>query len=180
VKLAFLAVLAAVVTSAGCGGGGTSAEEAWAEEVCASIASWKTGVETIARDAADSLTEPGATRADVETAVESGLDATTTLVDELRASVPPDTPEGDQAKAAVNAFLDEVQASDDEVRSALAGLPDDAGLAEIIAELSSLAADLQQTVESGRTLVTELSELGSALKDGFESAESCQDLRDSG
>jgi hypothetical protein len=178
-KLGALITLVLLLAVAGCGGGGTSDEEAWAEEVCASVGSWKAEVESIARNAADALTEPGATRADVETAVQNGLDATDTLIQELRASVPPDTPEGDQAKAAVDAFLDEVRASDDEVRTALAGIPEGAGLAEIVAELSGLATSLQQTVDSGRTLVSDIQQLGSALKDGFENADSCEELRGS-
>jgi hypothetical protein len=178
-KLGALITLVLLLAVAGCGGGGTSAEEAWAEDVCASVGSWKAEVESIARNAADAVTEPGATRADVEAAVENGLDATDTLIQELRASVPPDTPEGDQAKAAVDAFLDDVRASDDEVRTALAGVPEGAGLAEIVAELSGLATSIQQTVESGRTLVSDIQQLGSALRDGFENADSCQELRES-
>ncbi len=178
-KLGALLSLVLLLAVVGCGGDGTSAEEAWADEVCTSIASWKTEVESIAGNAADAITEPGATRTDVEAAVDSGLDATKTLGDELRASVPPDTPEGAQAKAAVDAFLDDVQASDDQVRTALAGLPDDAGLSEIVTALSGLATNIQQTIDSGRTLVTDIQQLGSALKDGFENADSCQELRDS-
>ena len=97
----------------------------------------------------------------------------------MQASVPPDTPEGAEAEQALEAFLDDVQGSDDEVRTALADLPEGAGLSEIVATLSGLATNLQQTVESGRTLVTDIQELGSALKDGFENADSCQELRDS-
>ena len=40
--------------------------------------------------------------------------------------------------------LDEVRASDDEVRTALAGIPEGVGLREIVAELSGLATSLQQ------------------------------------
>jgi uncharacterized protein YoxC len=146
--------------------------------VCSSIATWRSEVETIARDAADAITKPGATRDDLETAVDSGLDATTQLVDDLRAAVPPDTPEGQEADAAVDAFLDDVQASDDDVRTALADLPEDAGLTQTVAALSGLATSIQTTVESGRTLVTEITELGGALKDAFENADSCQELRE--
>ena len=179
-KLGALATLALVLAVAGCGGGsGSATEEAWASEVCTNIASWRTEVEAITRNAADAITKPGATRADVEQAVENGLDATTTLVDELRASVPPDTPEGDQAKAAVDAFLEDVQASDDEVRTALAGLPEGAGLTEVVTELSGLATNLQRTIASGKSLVTELTQLGGAMKDGLEDAASCQELLES-
>ncbi len=178
-KLGALITLVLLLAAAGCGGGGTSAEETWAEDICTSIATWRAEVESIVSNATEAITEPGATRTDVEAAVESGLDATQTLGDELRAAVPPDTPEGQEAEAALDAFLDNVQQSDDEVRTAIAGLPENAGLAEIVAELSGLATNLQQTVESGRTLVSDIQALGSALRDGFENADSCQDLRDS-
>jgi hypothetical protein len=178
VRLAAVIVLALVAAGCGGSGGASAEEEAWANRVCASIASWRTEVETIATDAAEAITEPGATRETVEAAIDEGLDATKTLVDDLRAAVPPDTPEGDEAKVAVDAFLDNVQASDAEVRSALAGLPEGAGLAEVIAELSGLATNLQSTIDSGQALVTELTELGGALKDAFENADSCQELRE--
>jgi hypothetical protein len=168
-----------VLAVAACGGGGESAEEAWAGDVCTSIASWKTEVESIVTNASNALSQPGATRTDLEDAINSGLDATTTLVDELHASVPPDTPEGDEAKAKVDAFLDDVQSSDREVRTALAGVPQSATLPEVITELSGLATTLQQTIGSGRTLVTDLQQLGGELKDGFENADSCQELRES-
>jgi uncharacterized phage infection (PIP) family protein YhgE len=179
------ALLAAVivclaVAAAGCGGGdeSPSAEENWAGEVCTSISSWRTEVEAIARNAADALTEPGATRADLESAIDDGLQATEQLSEELRAAVPPDTPEGNQAEDNVNAFLDEVRTADNEVRSALADLPDDAGLTEVVTELAGLAANLQQTIEKGRGLVDDLTALGGDLKNAFEDADSCQELRE--
>ena len=179
-KLIALLTLVLVLVAAGCGGGAetTAEEEDWADEVCASIASWRTEVETIATDAAEAITEPGATRETVESAIEEGLEATETLLEDLRGAVPPDTPEGDEAQAAVDAFLDNVSSANDEVESALADIPEDAGLAAVIAELSGLAANLQATVTSGQTLVTEITELGSSLKDAFENADSCQELRE--
>jgi len=178
VRLAAIIVLALV--AAGCGGGeGSSAEEeAWANEVCTSIASWRTEVQTIATDAARAVTEPGATRDTVEGAIDDGLKATETLLEDLRGAVPPDTSEGDEAKAAVDAFLDDVSSANDEVESALADLPEGAGLAAIVAELSGLATSLQTTVESGRALVTELTELGGTMQEAFENADSCQELRE--
>jgi hypothetical protein len=179
VKLGALLMLVLVLGVVGCGGDGASAEEeAWADEVCASIDSWRTEVETIATDAADAITEPGATRETVESAIEEGLDATETLLEDLRGAVPPDTPEGDEAQAAVEAFLDDVSSANDEVESALADLPESAGLAAVIAELSGLATSLQTTIASGQTLVAELTELGGSLKEAFESADSCQELRE--
>ena len=177
VRLAAIIVLALVAAGCGGSGGSTADEEAWADDVCTSVASWRTEVQTIVTNATNALTQPGATRADLEGAIDEGLDATKTLVEDLRAAVPPDTTEGDEAKAAVDAFVDDVQASDDKVRSALGGLPEDAGLAQVIAELSGLATNLQTTVDNGRALVTQLTELGGSLKDAFENADSCKELR---
>ena len=179
-KAGALSILALAFAVAGCGGGGgggPSAEQAWASTVCTSVGTWQADVETIATEAAAAVTEPGATRADVEQAVEAGLEATKALVSELRAAVPPDTPEGRQAQAAVDAFLDDVSSANDEVENALAELPESAGLAEVVSELGKLALTLQTTIAGGRQLVDELAELGGALKEGFENADSCRELR---
>ena len=176
-----IAVVVMAVAAAGCGGGGdegVSAEEQWAGEICTNIDSWRTEVEAITRNTADALTQPGATREDLESGIQDGLDATKELADELRASVPPDTPEGAEAKTEVNAFLDDVRTADDRVRNALADLPEGAGLAQVVTQLAGLATTLQSTIEGGRALVEDLTDLGGALKDGFENAESCKQLRE--
>jgi hypothetical protein len=175
-----LAVVILAVAAAGCGGGdeGPSAEEQWAGEICTSIASWRTEVEAITRNTADALTQSGATREDLENGIQDGLDATKELTDELRASVPPDTPEGAQAKSEVNAFLDDVRGADDRVRTALADLPEGASLAQVVTQLAGLATSLQSTLEGGRALVEDLTDLGGDLKDAFENASSCKELRE--
>ena len=113
-------------------------------------------VETIATDAAEAITEPGATRDTVEAAIDDGLEATETLLEDLRGAVPPDTPEGDEAKAAVDAFLDDVSSANDEVESALADLPEARGWPRSSPSSPVSPTNLQTTIESGRTLVTEL------------------------
>lgn len=180
-SLVGIVIVALAVAAAGCGGGGDegpSAEEQWAGEICTSIGSWRTEVEAITRSTADALTQPGATREDLESGIQDGLDATKELTDELRALAPPDTPEGEQAKTEVNAFLDDVRAADDRVRTALAGLPEGASLAQVVTQLAGLATSLQSTIEGGRALVEDLTDLGGGLKDGFENAESCKELRE--
>ena len=168
-----------VLTLAGCGGGdaSTSGDEAWATDLCTSIASWRSEVETIAQDAADAITEPGATRDTVEDAVRAGLDATETLLQDLRASVPPDTEEGDEAQAALDEFLETVSAANNEVETAIESLPEGAGIAEVVTELSGLAAGLQTTIESGQALVEELIAIGGGVRDAFANADACQELR---
>ena len=175
-----VALVALAVLAAGCGGGdaSTGVEEAWANEVCASVTGWRTEVQTIAQEAADAITEPGATREDLEGAIREGLDATERLLQDLRGSIPPDTDGGDEARAAIDEFLDTVSAANDEIETAIAALPEGAGLAEVVTELSGLALTLQTTVASGQALVTELTEIGGAMKGAFENADACQELRE--
>ena len=155
--------------------GAPPAEEAWADEVCASIASWRAEVETIAtRRGRRDHRSRGATRSDRRGGGRrAGSRRRTTLRRRAAQQLSRRTRRKETRRdAAVDAFLDNVQQSDDEVRTAIAGLPENAGLAEIVAELSGLATSLQQTVESGRTLVSDIQALGSALRDGFENADS--------
>src|SRR5262245_47301465 len=175
-----IAVVVLAVAAAGCGGGngGPSAEEVWAGDLCTSIASWQTEVEAITRNTADALTQPGATREDLVSGIEDGLDATKEFADELRAMVPPDTPDGAEAQTEVNAFLDDVRSADHKVRTARADLPQGAGLAEVVTRLAGLATSLQSTIEGGQALVEDLTELGGDVKDGFENADSCKELRE--
>ena len=177
-KIVGLAVVVLALGAAGCGGSdSTSAEETWAASVCTSITTWRTDVGSITENATSAITEPGATPKDIETAIDDGVAATKTLVVDLRALTPPDTPEGIQAKTEVNAFLDDAQASIDQVQHAIDTLPAGAGLAQVITKLSGLASNLQSTLQGGRDLVTSLAALGGDLKDGFENAAPCQELR---
>ncbi len=179
VALTPVAAAALVLVASGCGGDSSqsAAAEEWADGVCAAITTWKTDVAAISTEAAEAITEPGATRDDVTTAVDDGLQATESLVDELKALGPPDTPEGGDAKKEIDAFLEDAEGSADEVRTTLAGLPETGSVTALVTELSGLATNLASTIESGRALVATLEDLGGDLRDGFENAESCQELR---
>jgi ABC-type transporter Mla subunit MlaD len=180
VRTGALIALAVVFVVAGCGGdgGGNQTAEAWADDVCTSIASWRTEIQTIVTNATTAVTSPGATRDDVENAVDDGVDATKTVIGDLRSSVPPDTPDGAEAKADLDVFVDELSATKDEVETTLASLPDSAGLTQVVTKLGGLATKLNQVVASGTQLVTTLTQVGGDIKDAFENADACQELRE--
>jgi ABC-type transporter Mla subunit MlaD len=175
------ALIALVLTFviAGCGGdGGSPTAEAWADDVCTNIASWRTEIQTIVSNATAAVTKAGASRDDVENAVDDGVDATKTLIGDLRSSVPPDTPDGAEAKADLDAFVDELSATKDEVETTLASVPDSAGLTQVVTKLAGLAASLNQLIAGGTQVVTTLTEVGGDIKDAFENADACQELRE--
>lgn len=172
-----LSLTVLTVAVAGCGGSESSAAEGWASDVCSAIGTWKTNVQKITTDATNALTEPGATRQDAETAIDDGVKTTQDLIDELKAIGPPETSNRTEAKTEVDAFVTQAESTVDDVKSALEALPANATLADIVQGLSGLATSLQATIASGQQLVTSLEELGGDLKQGFEKADSCKDLR---
>jgi hypothetical protein len=177
--LAVVCVLSTLALAAsGCGGGGgSSSAEAWASDVCSAISTWRTDVQQITTNAANTLTEPGATRKDAEQAIGDGVDATQNLLEELKALGPPDADGRDEARSEVNAFVAQAQATVNDVKRALAELPDDATLGQLVAGLSGLSVSLQKTLASGQQLVKVLAEASGDLKNGFDSAGSCKELR---
>jgi hypothetical protein len=162
---------------AGCGGGGTSPEQEWASSVCTSISAWQTEINTVTSNAANALAQPGATRKDVDDAIDQGVAATQTLIDDLKQLGGPDTAEGAQAKQQVDAFLAEAKAALGGVQSAIKNIPAGEKLTTIVTQLSGQAVNLQRTIASGKALIGSLEGMGGDLKDGFEKADSCKDLR---
>lgn len=171
-------LVAAAVVVAGCGGGKASPEEQWASDICTSVSTWKTDIHDITAQAADALTKPATARESLRTAVDDGRTATETLITELKGLTPPATPEGEQAQKDLQAFLTSLGTTADEVRATLSDLSGAGSLNEIVELVSGLSSELQATIEEGRQLVTTLEAAGGAIKDGFESAEACDALRD--
>ncbi len=132
---------------------------------------------TVTSNAADALTQPGATRADVDDAIDEGVKATETLIDDLKKLGPPDTAEGAQAKEEVDMFLAGAKAALAGVKRAIKDIPAGAKLTTIVTQLSGQAVNLQRTIASGKELILSLEGMGGDLKDGFEKADSCQVLR---
>ena len=99
-------VLAAAFTSvvAGCGGG-KSAEEEWAGNVCTDVANWQSQVKTATSNISKALQSPGSgTVSTVSTQVQSALDATRELGTNLKGDKPPSTDEGNQAKQQIDSL----------------------------------------------------------------------------
>ena len=54
-----LAAVCVVLALAGCGGGGASAEEEWAGDVCTAVSGWQDQVEKATNEAREALQSPG-------------------------------------------------------------------------------------------------------------------------
>lgn len=171
VTLAFAAV--------GCGGGGgPSAEEEWAGDVCSSLGEWQDQIEQSAADIREQVQSPGAdTLAAIESEIQEAADATNELADELQSLEPPDTEGSDQAQQELEALGTQLESTVDNVKQTIDSLPENASLTEVAKALSPLLPQLQNLASTATNALTLVKETGSELKTGFEQADPCERYR---
>jgi methyl-accepting chemotaxis protein len=173
--LALAVGLAAV--AAGCGGG-KSAEEKWADSVCTDLGNWKSQVTQATNDIAEKVRSPEqgtlpAMKADVQKLV----DASQQLAQNLNSLAAPKTQSGAQAKQQLETFSSDLQTTTNKAKQTLATVPDNAGLVETAKQLAPLAPDLQSLAAEAKSTVQSIEASSSDLKQGFEQADSCKQLR---
>jgi hypothetical protein len=166
------AVVTAVLPLAACGGGDDDGgSEEWAASVCTDMNTWGSDVQ----DAVSSLTGEGLQidRDDVQAAVTQAKDATDELVDGLQELGPPDTDAGQQAKSELDELGTQLQQQMNQVEQAVEGESGALGLAQTAGTaIATAASDVQSTLESIQSLE------GGELRDAFENADSCDELRE--
>jgi hypothetical protein len=172
--------LAAVLALVGTGcGGGPSPQEQWADDVCTQIADWKEQIEDIVADVQTELESPGLdTLAVVRASVERGVVGTRQLATDLRALPAPPGENGETAKQVLDRAVDDVSASVDEVKAQADSLSESSSLSQAATTLASIAAEVSGVVEKAKSNLDSIGALASDLRDGFEDADSCQDLRE--
>lgn len=176
--LSVLALAAGLATvAAGCGGG-KSAEEKWADSVCTDLGNWKSQVTQATNDIAEKLRSPQqgtlpAMKADVQKLV----DATQQLAQNLNSLSAPKTQSGAQAKQQLETLSSDLQTTTNKAKQTLATVPENAGLVETAKQLAPLAPDLQSLAAEAKSTVQSIEASSSDLKQGFDQADSCKQLR---
>ena len=177
IALALAAALASV--AAGCGGG-KSAEEEWAGNVCTDVANWQTQVKTATTNIKNALQSPGSgTISTISTEVQSAVNATRQFGTNLKADKPPDTDEGNQAKQQLNSLATHLQSSADKAKQTVESVPQGASASQALQALSSLSTELQSLGQQVSSTVSAIEASSSSLKEGFDKADSCKQFRSS-
>jgi uncharacterized protein YukE len=165
------------ILSAGCGGG-TSAEEEWAGDMCTAVSGWQDQVEQASDDARKALQSPGTgTRAAIEAEIRGIIDATAKLGDDLRELEPPDTEAGDDAKRELDTLSVQLEATATNMKETFDSLPEDASITEVADALEPLVPAIQSLVASASSTFAAVKESGSELEEGFDEADSCERYR---
>jgi hypothetical protein len=169
-RLPLIVIATAVVLLPACGGDDDSDAEAWASSVCTEMNTWAGDVE----DAVNSLRGEGLQidRDDVQAAVTQAKDATGELVDGLEDLGPPETDAGQQAKTELDELGTQLQQQMDQVEEAVDQESGPLALAQTAGTaITTAASDVQSTLTSIQSLE------GGELRDAFENADSCDELR---
>ena len=163
------AVLALSLGAAACGGSDEDPAAAYASDVCGSLSDWKSDLESTVQGVTSDLGSLSAN--EVQDAVNSALDSTRNLLDDLRGLGAPDTESGEQAKQDVDELADSLQQRADTLRTAA-----DSG--NVVSLVSTVTTQVQGAVQDVNQTLTQLRQLqpGQDLKQAFENDESCQSL----
>ena len=176
-RIGALAVTAALLALAGCGGSDdeTSGATDWANSVCSAAADWSDSVSA----AATSLQGGNLSEDSLESAVDDVKEATETLADDLRDAGTPDTEDGQQAKDLVDQLADEI---DEGVQTMGDALDDVQGVSGITTAITQITGTLTTMSSEVGGIVDQLEQLdpGTELEDAFENADECASLRSGG
>lgn len=173
-------VLAAAFTSvvAGCGGG-KSAEEEWAGNVCTDVANWKSQVKTATSNISEALQSPGAgTVSTVSTQVQAAVNATRELGTNLKGDKPPSTDEGNQAKQQIDSLATQLEATAAKAKQTVESAKGE-NASQAAQALAPLAADLRSLSQQLSSTLSSVEASSSKLKEGFDKADSCKQFRSS-
>jgi hypothetical protein len=179
-RLVVVAVLAGTFATigTGCGGGGASSEEKWADDVCGRIADWQDDLVKIADDVGTQLQTPDAASAQtIRTGVEDGVEATQDLVGDLRGIDAPDTEGGSEAKQELDDLSSQLDTTAERAKTALDRVPESATAAELIGAVSGVLGNLQSLIAQARSALQAIQRKGADLRTGFEQADACDDLQ---
>ena len=170
-----VAVVAALVAAAGCGGGDdSSATEQWASSACSAVNTWTSSLESIS-----DTVKQDPTKESVDKAYDDLMRSTQTLVDDLKGLGPPETEAGQAAEDAINALADDLDQSLEEMKTAI---DDAAGASGVLSAISVVSGNLATMSDDASSTIETIQQLdgGEELKNAFEQADSCADLRSSG
>ena len=167
-------LLVALVLAAGCGGddddggSGEASPQAWADDFCSAAADWRTTLE----DIVNGFDSPSDLNADsIEDAVDEGLDATESFLDDVRGLEAPDTEAGEQVQGIVADMASSVESTADDLGEALG---DSSSLQDLFAAAPQVVASVEGLEQELQSSLAELESVDSGeLRGELESNEDC-------
>jgi hypothetical protein len=159
---------ATVVLAAGCGGEDESSSEAWANDFCSASADWRSSLEEIVSQ----FQSPSDLNADsIQGAVDDGLEATETFLEEVDSLGAPETEAGEEVAGIVDSMSSSIQTTADGLRSTFEGAD---SLQDLIAQAGTAAAQVGQLEQELQGSLDQLEQVETGeLGQELESNEDC-------
>jgi gas vesicle protein len=172
-----LLVAALAFAAAGCGGG-KSAEEKWAEDVCTPIQTWNEQIKQLVDNARSAVSSPDATTIDrLKADAQKAASATNTLKGDLQDLPPAPGDNGQTARQTITSFANQMSQTVSSLRSSVNSVASSSSASEAATALSSAAGQISTLTTQGKNAVNSVEQMSSKLKSGFEDADACKDLR---
>jgi ABC-type transporter Mla subunit MlaD len=144
--------------------------------VCEAVGSWQSELQRIFDDLQAQVTSGEATVDALRSGIDQGAAATDELVSTLKGLRPPETEAGEEAQQELEALADQISQVVGEVKATVDGLGE-AGVTEILGALAGVAGEIQGALgDVEATLASFEESADDELRQGFESAEACQQL----
>jgi hypothetical protein len=167
-------VTALALAAAGCGGDDQNdATTEWAGGVCSAITTWQSSITDAVNSVKDNPSKEG-----VDNAFNDAKDATKTFTDDVKGLGTPETDAGQQAQDALNELSSDLEAGVQQVQQAIE-TAEGAGATGALSAISAVSATLSTLMSQATTTFSQLQNLngGQELKNAFDNASSCDDLR---
>ena len=164
--------LLVVAAAVGCGGDDDdddqTSSQAWADDFCSAAAEWRTTLE----DIVNGFDSPSDLNAEsIEDAVDDGLDATESFLDDVRGLEAPDTEAGAQVQGIVDGMASSVESTADDLGEALG---DSSSLQDLLAAAPQVVASVDGLEQELQSSLAELESVDSGeLRGELESNEDC-------
>ena len=169
--------LVLALVAAGCGGG-QSAEEKWANDVCTPINNWNTQIRQLINDAKSAVSAPDANTVNkLKTDAQKAVDATNTLKSDLQNLPPAPGENGQTARDNFTSFAEQMSRTVNMLKASVSNLSASSDLTQAATALASAAGQLSTFTTQAKSAVSSAEQTSSKLKSGFEDADSCKDLR---
>jgi outer membrane murein-binding lipoprotein Lpp len=170
-------IVVLALAAAGCGGG-KSAEEEWADEVCTQVQTWNKQIRQLADDAKSAASSPDATTIDrLKTEAQEAVTATDKLRTDLQDLPPAPGENGQTARETITSFANQTSQTVSALKTSVSRLPSSSNASQAATALAATAGHISILTAQAKSAVSTLEQMSSELKSGFEDADSCEDLR---
>jgi methyl-accepting chemotaxis protein len=171
-RVALICAVGLLLLAAGCGGEDESSTEAWSNDFCSASADWRSALE----DIVSQFQSPSDLDADsIQGAIDDGLEATESFVDEVESLGAPETEAGQEVAGILDSMTSSIQTTADDLRSTFEGAD---SLQDLVARAGEAASQIGQLEQELQSSLDEIENLNTGeLRDELESNEDCDAAR---